>query len=622
MVRSVEAVLGLARVSMSDDFFALGGHSLLLTQLALRIEELLGARLPLRAAFADGRVQALADLVKASAVSSLPNVPKLELISTTPGAATAGPFPLSSEQQRLWTADLVLGRSNSAVYNITTAFVVPIALDPARLSQALAALAQRHTILRTVFSAAGQTIQSQGPALVVLGPEEDFHNKLGDEIHRSFDLSNGPCWTLYLAPPASPGSGCTLLLNIHHIIFDGLSLPVLLSDLGGLYAGETLEPLPCQYVDYAAWQQRLLQGEQSLEDLRYWTQQLSGRQLALPYDKPHRATPTHRAGSRSRRLGPELFERLQALARQARVTTYAVLLSALTFFLGSYSHSSDVSVGCPLGSRPRPELNRLIGYFGNTVAFRNQLVPGESFLELLRRVHSTIGQGVAHSHLPYEALASELRAAGDFAPLFQAVLAYQPTDALRFGSQQPVTVLPEFSPSLYAKFDLLFEAEEIEADLKLSLVFSTDLFESETAVRMLDYLAHFLADVARRPADSLDSLTFSPPETAALILGERPPPPVLPSTTLQGLFAKQAAEQLDAVALTEQGESWTYGQLDRLTNRVAAELQSLGVTANDFVALALAPSAHMIIGLLGILKAGAAYIPLDPVSIASLLFLC
>ncbi|HEY0020544.1 MAG TPA: amino acid adenylation domain-containing protein, partial [Longimicrobium sp.] len=625
-------VLGVERVGARESFFDLGGHSLVATRVLSRVRRVLGVEVPLRTLFGSPTVEGLAREVERvqrgeSAAALLPPVAP---------APRDGPLPLSFAQRRLWFLDQL--EPGSAFYNIASARRLRGPIDAGVLERALGEVVRRHEALRTVFRVgrvedATQVILPAPepyvlPLLDLSGRAPDARESAlarlaAEDAARPFDLAEGPLFRAALVRLAEDDHA--LLLCMHHIVGDGWSTGVLYGELGALYLafrrGEPspLPALPVQYADHAVWQHRHLRGEVLDAQLAYWTERLAGAPtlLELPTDRPRPAVQSYRGAVASATWPPGLRGALGALARHEGATLYMVLLAAFQVLLSRYSRQDDVVVGSPVAGRSRAEVEGLIGFFVNTLAFRTDLGGDPAFAALLAHVRDEVLEGYAHQDVPFERLVEELRPERSLAhaPVFQVMFALQNAagDDLRLDGVDAAQV---DGGGWMAKFDLtLMMAEDDDAGLRVWLGYASDLFDAQTAERMLGHLRVLLEGVSADADVPISMLPLlSAPERTALLHAwsptEAPSFPVQGS--LHGRFRAQAARTPNARAVTYQGMSLTYAELDARSDRLARRLVRLGVGPEARVGIWAERGLEMVTGLLGILKAGGAYVPLDP----------
>ncbi|NCT23380.1 nonribosomal peptide synthetase DhbF [Bacillus subtilis subsp. subtilis] len=620
-------VLGLARVGIDDSFFELGGHSLLAARLMSRIREVMGAELGIAKLFDEPTVAGLAahlDLAQ-SARPALQRAERPEKI------------PLSFAQRRLWFLHCLEGPSPT--YNIPVAVRLSGELDQGLLKAALYDLVCRHESLRTIFP------ESQGtsyqhildadqacPELHVTEiAEKELSDRLAEAVRYSFDLAAEPAFRaeLFVIGPDE----YVLLLLVHHIVGDGWSLTPLTRDLGTAYAarchGRSPEwaPLAVQYADYALWQQELLGNEDDPNSLiagqlAFWKETLKNLpdQLELPTDYSRPAEPSHDGDTIHFRIEPELHKRLQELARANRVSLFMVLQSGLAALLTRLGAGTDIPIGSPIAGRNDDALGDLVGLFINTLVLRTDTSGDPSFRELLDRVRKVNLAAYDNQDLPFERLVEVLNPARSRAthPLFQIMLAFQNTPDAELH-------LPDMESSLRinsvgsAKFDLTLEiSEDRLADgtpngMEGLLEYSTDLFKRETAQALADRLMRLLEAAESDPDKQIGNLDIlAPEERSSMVTDWQSVSEKIPHACLPEQFEKQAALRPDAIAVVYENQALNYAELNERANRLARMLISEGVGPEQFVALALPRSLEMAVGLLAVLKAGAAYLPLDP----------
>ncbi|HYO62149.1 MAG TPA: amino acid adenylation domain-containing protein, partial [Pyrinomonadaceae bacterium] len=447
-----------------------------------------------------------------------------------------------------------------------------------------------------------------------------------EEAALPFDLAAGPLMRVGLLRLSQEEHIC--LLTMHHVVSDGWSVAVLMNEVAALYeayaAGQEspLPELPVQYADYAVWQREHLRGEVLDNQLTYWKQQLAGAPAALelPTDRPRPAVQTHRGAREHFRLDAELTGDLKALSRREGATLFMTLLAGWQALLARYSNQEDVSVGTPVAGRQRGETEPLVGFFINTLVMRTRVRGGAGFRELLREVRETCLGAYAHQDAPFERLVEELVEERDLSrtPLFQVWFVLQNTPAPSY-ELPGLTLNVTEADNATAKFDLLLAMSEEDGQLTGTLEYNSDLFDASTAARLVEHFERLLSAAAAdsgRPVAELPLLAEA--ERAELLaLGdgssglsashESPAPP----RCLHESFEAQAARDPFAAALTCDGHTITYGQLNARANRLAHHLRSLGVGPDSLVAVHLDRSAGMVVALLGVLKAGGAYVPLD-----------
>ncbi|MCY7832673.1 non-ribosomal peptide synthetase DhbF [Bacillus spizizenii] len=620
-------VLGLARVGIDDSFFELGGHSLLAARLMSRIREVMGAELGIAKLFDEPTVAGLAAHLD-QAQSARPALQRAERPER---------IPLSFAQRRLWFLHCLEGPSPT--YNIPVAVRLSGELDQGVLQAALYDLVCRHESLRTIFpesqGTSYQHILDADQARPVLHvteiDEKELSGRFAEAVRYSFDLAAEPAFRaeLFVIGPDE----YVLLLLVHHIVGDGWSLTPLTRDLGAAYAarcyGKAPEwaPLTVQYADYALWQQELLGSGDDPNSLiagqlAFWKESLKNLpdQLELPTDYSRPAEPSHDGDTIHFCIEPELHKRLQDLARANRVSLFMVLQSGLAALLTRLGAGTDIPIGSPIAGRNDDALGDLVGLFINTFVLRTDTSGDPSFRELLDRVREVNLAAYENQDLPFERLVEVLNPARSRAthPLFQIMFAFQNTPDAELN-------LPDMESSLRihsvgsAKFDLTLEISENRlADgtpngLEGLLEYSTDLFKQATAQALADRLMRLLEAAESDPDQQIGNLDIlAPEERSSMVTDWQSVSEKIPHACLPEQFEKQAALSPEAIAVVCEDQSLSYAELNERANRLARMLISEGVGPEQFVALALPRSLGMAVGLLAVLKAGAAYLPLDP----------
>ncbi|MFG3016839.1 amino acid adenylation domain-containing protein [Streptomyces cinerochromogenes] len=622
-------VLGVDRIGVHDDFFALGGHSLLATQVVSRLRRRLGADVPVRTLFSAPTPALLAEAVTELDGSGADRI--------LPVPRDSGPPPLSFAQQRLWFLDqLEQGR---AEYLLPFAFRVRGPLDVDALNAAFTAAVARHEILRTRFGTdvAGSPVQLIDPARPVRMPVRDLRgvgdatareNALAEVLRedalRPVDLGTGPVLRALLVRLAD--EECVLAVTVHHIAFDGWSVGVLVRELSARYAEAVSdrsgtsapEPLRVQYADYAVWQRAWLSGAPLERQLAYWTERLDGLEpLELPTDHARPAERGGRGEAVRFSVPADVAARARAVSAESGASLFMTLLAAFQLLLARYSGQRDIAVGTPIAGRNRAETEDLIGFFVNTLVMRTDLSGDPTFTELLDRVRDTALGAYDHQDLPFERLVEELAPDRDLSrnPLFQTMFALQNAPGADAWNLPGLTAEPVEAPVHNAKFDLsMYLAEAADGTLDGAIVYADDLFTEDTARRMAGHFTNLLAAATARPHSALSEVEMLDASERHRILTDwNDTASPVPAATLHRLFEQRAAQNPDAVAVVCGTETLTYRQLDERANRLAHRLRAVpGIGPDVPVGVCLERSPAMVWTLLGILKAGAAYVPLDP----------
>jgi amino acid adenylation domain-containing protein len=550
-------------------------------------------------------------------------------------ARSARSYPMSFAQERLWFLDQF---DPGPVYNIPMQVRFPGPLDEPALRKTIGELVRRHEVLRTTFHTEnGRPVQrvhpATAPALPVVdlraAPAETRESEAAAVAAREaavrLDLAQGPLFRATLVRVHDDDS--VLVLVMHHIVSDGWSVGVLMRELGALYdayangRASPLPELPLQYADFAAQQREFLSGDVLERQLGYWREQLRGAPelLNLLVDRPRPKAQTFNGAWQPFTVAPAVTAGLQRICRTERVTTFMTLLAAFGILLYRYTDQGDVVVGTPIANRNRAEIEALVGFFVNTLAIRTRLAGTDTVLDVIRRVRETTLQAYDHQDLPFEKLVVELQPDRDLShsPLFQVMFALQNTPGASPGEGVPQAYADDPQPPpVYlgtAKFDLTLSMTETGDRLAGTIEYNTDLFEHATVARMIGHFRTLLAAIAEQPERLVGELPLvTPAERRAILVVNQTAVPIPALRALHELFDAQADRTPNAVAVVFGGERLTYRELDRRANRLAHLLVRLGAGPGVRVALCVERSLELVVGILGILKAGAAYVPLEP----------
>lgn len=540
------------------------------------------------------------------------------------------PVPLSFAQQRLWFLQQL--EPESYVYNIPVALRIEGTLNVTALEESINQVICRHESLRTNFKAVnGQTFQFINPPFRVdLSPEvvqlqaetsreREISDRANQELRRAFDLTAGPLIRARLLRFAHTDHA--LLLTMHHIVADGWSIGVFMRDLGACYGSspglQELPELRIQYADFAAWQRHENYNALLAAQLAYWKRQLAGvpPRLELPTDRPRPEHSAFRGANIPFLVSRKLQERLAQLAQSEGATLFMLLLAAVNVLLYRYSGQEDIAVGTPVAQRNRPEIEDLIGFFVNTLVLRTQLNGELTFRELLRQAREVSLGALAHQDMPFEKLVEELhpqRSLGH-SPLFQVMLDLQnaPMEPAQIEGLR-LSLVPVETET--AKFDLTLTFSQTGGGLDAALEYNTELFDEDTARRMATNFLVLLKGSAEHPDTKIDLLPLLAEAEKQKLLVE------WNNTRLDHterihvhrVFEQQAQRIPNAIAVVCGGETLSYDQLNGRANQLARSLQRSGAAPGNLIGICLERSAEMPLAILAVLKAGCAYVPLDP----------
>jgi amino acid adenylation domain-containing protein len=615
-------VLGLDRIGVHDNYFDLGGHSLIATRLVSRVREALRVELPLRRLFDAPTVAGLAVAVEeARRAGGDPMPPPIVTIPRD------GELPLSFAQERLWFLDQL--EPGGSAYNIHAALHLTGRPDIPALAAALGEIIRRHEVLRTTFrSDAGRpvpVIHDPEPFVLSLLDLSDRPAEVArmcrEEARQPFDLEAGPLLRVRLLRLGEEEH--VALVTMHHIASDGWSIQIFIREVAELYGAfavglpSRLPELPVQYVDFAHWQRSWLTGEVLERQLAYWRERLAGVPvvLDLPIDRQRPAVPGLQGAAERLAIPLGLAARLRAWSRSQGVSPFMTLLATFQALLSRCSRQPTVVVGTPIAGRHHVESEGLIGFFVNTLVMRGDLDGDPDLRGLVSRVRETALGAQAHQDLPFEKLVEELRPERRLShtPLFQVMFALE--NASGTPLELPGLTLRVLEGEVTAtKFDLTLSLVEWDGGLSGTLRYRTALFDRSTIARLgghwVQLMERALAD-SERPLSDLQLLAAAERQQLTIEWNDSGSPPPWDLCVHQ-LFERQAAATPDAPAVVCEDRQLSYAELDRLANRLAHRLRRLGVGLEILAGILIEPSIEMIVGLLGIHKAGGGYLGLDP----------
>ncbi|SFS46689.1 non-ribosomal peptide synthetase [Marininema halotolerans] len=601
-------VLQVEQVGLDDNFFELGGHSLKAASILLKMKDQLSVTLHLSEIFRQPTIRELARII--------PHSQQQERVTIQPTAEKED-YPVTSQQKRLFI--LWQLERTSVAYNLPTATLIEGEFDINRLHQGIQRMIERHDSLRTSFSLKkNELVQRIHPPtemmLDCIDVEEEAIKDVAQGFVQPFDLEQCPLFrvkVLRVAPQKH-----LLLIDTHHIIFDGASMEIFMKELVDLYQGEKLAPPRFQYRDYAVWQHRMREGESYKKNEAYWTDvfQQDVPVLALHTDYPRHAESDYHGERVTIETSHELTARIRDLATEHGTTLYSTLLAAINALLYKYTGQEDITIGSPLAGRSHPGLEEMVGMFVHTLVMRNAPKGGESFAQLLDDVKEHTLEALDHEDYPFEVLVDQLGIQRDSGrnPLFDVFFTLE-NDA-RALKAKGLTFQPMPLETGMTQFDLSIHAFENERTITFEFQYRTALFSRESMNRMTHHFIQLLESVTRDKATLLDevSLLTEDEESEILCHFHTTAGRIPHHLTLTDLFARQVRLTPTQLAVHCESDVLTYRELDERSSQLAGFLKQQGVCHNDIVAIIAEPSIDMILGVWAVLKAGGAYLPIDP----------
>ncbi|SMD41574.1 Phosphopantetheine attachment site [Aquiflexum balticum DSM 16537] len=611
-----QRILGLDRVGIHDDFFALGGHSLLAMRTVAAIRKEMGSEISIRDFFSAPSVAQLAQKLIFRGRDLSSHVPAV--------VARPETIPLSFNQQSLWFIHQLEG---SIQYHIPLILDIKGKLDFTALEEAFKIILNRHEPLRTVIR------EKDGmPCQILLGMDrwkldsmELLDQKLLDKqitslIRIPFDLSADYMMRACLIS-LGPDRHC-LVITLHHIASDGWSSNILKKELMESYDATvngieaSLPPLSIQYIDYAIWQRKFLNSDLIQNKIDYWKGKLQNLStLQLPTDFARPPVQSNNGNSYRFSIDNSLVSQLRELGQSHQATLFMTLLAAFKTLLYRYSGQEDICIGTPVAGRESGEMDDLIGFFVNTLAVRSNLRGNMGFTELLKDIRATTLESFEFQQVPFEMVVESLRQKRDLSrnPVFQVLFVLQ-NISKNEAHLDDVSVSEKTYEHFTSKFDMAFELTEVDSGINGIAEYNTDLYRHETIVRFVNHFIHLLKSILENPSETIEKLKFlSKNEETELIKLFNSPPQILPNQkTILDLFQEQVRKSPDAIAVVFEGKKLSYSDLDKKSDQIANYLLAKGIKNEAMIPICLDRSFEMIIGILGIIKAGVAYVPIDP----------
>ena len=598
-------VLGVESVGINDSFFELGGHSLSAFRLVNQIESLLEYRIALKEIFSNSTAEKLAELVGAGQLKNYTPIPKAEEKEY---------YPMSSTQKR--TYFICQLDKDGILYNMSECIKLKGKVKINLLKAALQAMVDRHEIFRTEFHIIdGEPIQK-----IIKNVEVEFDYDVNDAMEekklmydfvRQFDLSKAPLVRAKLVKKSD--DEYVLMLDMHHIVSDGISMITFIKEFTALYNGCSLEPLTLQYKDYSEWMRsRDLSAQKA-----YWEQEYSEEipVLDMPLDYNRLPEQSYNGASTDIFLDAELVEKIKKLAKKSGTTEYPVFLSAAMVLLSKYSRQEEIVIGSPVSARTHKDTEEMLGMFVNTLALKGNLGGKKTYYEFLKEINEKCLKAYENQEYPFEELVEAVVKNRDFSrnPLFDVMLAIEndEDEMLNFEGMEANKIILESDTS---KFDFTFGIASIRGKYIIRLEYCTDLFKAETAQRILVHYKVVLEQIVNSPNIKLENIEIiSEIEREKILLEFNDTATEYPrNKTIVDLFEEQVHRTPDNIAVVFGNEKLMYSELNAKVNQLAWKLREVGVKPNDCVIIMAERSIEMVVAVLGIIKAGGAYVPIDP----------
>jgi amino acid adenylation domain-containing protein len=614
-------LLGLEQVGINDNFFEIGGHSLLAMRVVSMIRRDLNVELSIRNLFV---YPSIADLG-----TYLDKQNKGSLLPAITAEVRPEYIPLSFSQERLWFIDRLEG---SVQYNVPSVLRLKGNLNHETLQRTLRTIINRHEVLRTVIlehkgQGYQQIIEADSWTLGII--EESGYKRseaslsalITNLINKPFDLSTDYMLRADLIRLGDQDH--ILVVTMHHIASDGWSRSILVKEVISLYEEFTerkaarLPLLPVQYADYAIWQQKYMQGEVLQNKLGYWKKKLDGvAPIQLPSDYTRPLVQSSHGAIRSFKIDPDLSAKVVDLSQRQGTTLFMTALAAFKVLLYRYSGNEDICVGTPVAGRSQLELEELIGFFINTLALRSQVKGSITFTELLQEVKSMTLEAYEHQEVPFEKVVDAVVKERDMSrnPLFQVLFTLQNTPEVPELKLGELKWIEENQRHTTSKFDLAFLIIETSTGIHGAVEYSTDLYREETIERMIDHYINLLSSIVASPESKVGCLDMlSAVEKHTLLVDFNDTQADYPKNkNIVDLFREQVIKNPEAIAIIYEDQELNYKELNKRSNQLAHYLQSKGVQEKTLVPICLERNLEMIVGILGIMKAGGVYVPIDP----------
>lgn len=597
------------RIGIKDNFFELGGHSLKATSMVSRIYKQFGVEVPLFEIFKAPTVETVAEYIENTNRSIYSHIDPVEIREH---------YPLSSAQKRMFLLNQL--NDGSIGYNMPAILMIEAAINRRQVEEIFNELMQRHESLRTSFEMIdGEPIQRIYDEVdleieYMEARQEELEEKI-DNFIEPFELSKAPLLRVGLVKIFR--NKYVLMLDMHHIIADGVSRGILIEEFMKLYRGEKLSNIKLQYKDYAVWQREIQNGDRIRKQEEYWLDKFKGSipVLNIQTDYVRPSIKNFEGAQISFNLDGELTDKLESLAKINEATLYIVLLSAYNTLLYRYTGQEDIIVGSPIAGRTHADLENVIGMFVNTLAMRNNPSGDKTFKRLLWEVKENALRAYENQEYQFEELVEKLNVKRDMSrnPIFDTMLVLQNVEKRELETQE-LKMTPYKFKNRAAKFDITLNAFKTEDGMKINLEYSTSLFKKETMEKLSSHYQNILKEISENPKAKLKEIPMLSSEEESQIVNDfNDTAAEYPKNeTIHGLFEKQVIKTPDNIAVICGKDKITYRELNEKSNQMAERLIEMGVKYDTIVGLMMGQSIELIIGIIGVLKAGGAYLPIDP----------
>ncbi len=601
-------ILNIDRIGVNDDFFELGGHSLKVTKLASKVLKAFNVELPLKEVFNNPSIRDLADYVRRTEKKAFAAIEVTEKSEY---------YPLSSGQKRLFALRQLEGENTT--YNIPSVMIIEGELDKERFQKAFEELIKRHDAFRTSFEIIdGEFVQKIMDeiefTIISLEAQESELEQIVQDFIRPFDLSKAPLMRVALVKLEQKH---LLMIDIHHIISDGVSMTIFIRDLISLYVGKELSELKLQYKDFSVWQNKLFESGDILKQEEYWQETFSGEipVLTLPTDYQRPYVMNYEGETIEFALGEELTAKLDKLAEANDATLYMTTLAVFNILLAKYSGQEDIVVGSPIAGRRHDDLENIIGMFINTLAMRNYPKSQKTFADFLAEVKENALQGYENQDYQFEMLIDKLNVQRDLSrnPLFDVMFILQNMQESNQMTDLELNLVPYNYDYNISKFDLTLTMVPATKH-QLTLEYSTSLFNRKTIERMIEHFINILKIVVVNPEIKISEIMMFSDEQRSQLLYKFNDTELdyHKEKTIHQLFEEQVRKAPEKTALTFEDTEMSYAAFNERANQLAHKLRQKGLQRDQIVGLIVTRSLDMMVGIMGILKAGGAYLPIDP----------